>query len=98
MAQENPSSSEEPKKSTLKLLLWSEPINDVETSVSRICVYPLRVRDMTAFGKFDPGEAGQSDQGFPAEHWQFECDDAPERVPFDAAELGSLYGPEQRWL
>lgn len=40
---------DEPKKKSLKLLLRSKPVAEVETSIGRIYLYPLRVRDMTDF-------------------------------------------------
>jgi hypothetical protein len=58
MTQETPPSGEEPKKKALKLLLRSKSATDVETSAGRIyLLYPLRMRDMTDFGKLEPGDA-----------------------------------------
>jgi len=54
MTESNPSPGEEP---TLKLPLRSKPATDVETSVGRVYLYPLRVRDMTDFEKLEPGDA-----------------------------------------
>ena len=48
---------DEPKKKSLKLLLRSKPVAEVETSIGRIYLYPLRVRDMTDFEKLEPAEA-----------------------------------------
>ena len=47
---------DEPKKKSLKLLLRSKPVAEVETSIGRIYLYPLRVRDMTDFEKLEPAE------------------------------------------
>jgi hypothetical protein len=57
MTRENPPSGEEPKKNMLKLLLRSKPAADVETPAGHIHLYPLRVRDMTDFGKLEPSDA-----------------------------------------
>jgi len=54
MTESNPSPGEEP---TLKLLLRSKPATDVETSVGRIYLHRLRVRDMSDFEKLEPGDA-----------------------------------------
>ena len=48
---------DEPKKKSLKLLLRSKPVAEVETSIGRIYLYPLRVRDMTDFEKLEPAKA-----------------------------------------
>ena len=40
----------------IKDLLRSKPVTDIETSAGRIYLYPLRVRDITDFGKLEPGD------------------------------------------
>lgn len=87
MTQENPPSGEEPKKSTLKLLLRSKPVVDVETSAGRVYLYPLRVRDMNDFGKLESGDAVSQIRAFLPSIGSLtvESDEAPERVPLDAA-------------
>ena len=62
MTQSSSPSGEEPKKTSLKLLLRSKPTADVDTSAGRIYLYPLRVRDMTDFGKLEPGDAVRTGQ------------------------------------
>ena len=57
MTESNPSPGEEPNKKSLKLLLRSKPVAEVETSAGRIYIYPIRVRDMTDFGKLEPADA-----------------------------------------
>jgi hypothetical protein len=45
------------KKIPVKLLLRSKPVAQVETSVGRIYLYPLRVRDMTDFEQLETEDA-----------------------------------------
>ena len=96
MTQENPPPSEEPKKNTLKLLLRSKPAVDVETAAGRIYLYPLRVRDMTDFGKFEPGDAISQIRAFlpSIASLVLESDDAPERVPLDTVIADGLSNDE----
>lgn len=42
----------------IKDLLRSKLVTHIETSVGRIYLYPLRVRDMSDFGKLGSGDAG----------------------------------------
>jgi hypothetical protein len=40
---------DEPKKKSLKLLLRSKPVAEVETSIGRIYLYPIRVFEANLF-------------------------------------------------
>lgn len=57
MTGSNPTPGEEPKKKSLKSLLRSKPVAEVDTSAGRIYLYPLQVRDMTDFVKLEPANA-----------------------------------------
>lgn len=96
MTQENPPSDEKPKKNTLKMLLRSKPAAEVETSVGRIYLYPLRVRDMADFGKLKSGDAISQISAFLPSIGSLtvESDEAPERVPLDAAIAADLSNDE----
>ncbi|AOS78283.1 hypothetical protein BN948_01443 [Hydrogenophaga intermedia] len=96
MTQENPPSGEKPKKNTLKLLLRSKPAAQVETLAGRVYLYPLRVRDMTDFGKLKPGDAVSQIRAFLPSIGSLtvESDEAPERVPLDAAITADLSNDE----
>ena len=96
MTQENPPSGDSPKKATLKLLLRSRPATDVETSAGRIYLYPLRMRDMTDFEKLEPGDALSQIRAFLPSIGSLtvESDEAPERVPLDAAIAADLSNDE----
>lgn len=96
MTQGNPSSGDAPKKTTLKLLLQSKPATDVETSAARIYLYPLRMCDMSDFGKLEPGDAVSQIRAFLPSIGSLtvESDDAPERVPLDAAIADGLSDDE----
>lgn len=85
MTEPNPPPSEEPKKKSLKMLLRSKPAAEVETSVGRIYLYPLRVRDMTDFGKLDPADALTQVRALLSSigSLTLESDDAPERIPLN---------------
>lgn len=76
---------DEPKKKSLKLLLRSKPITEVETSIGRIYLYPLRVRDMTDFGSLEPAGVYSQVRNFLSSIGSLtvETDDAPERIPLD---------------
>lgn len=76
---------EEPKKIPLKLLLRSKPVAEVETSVGRIYLYPLRVRDMTDFGRLEPADALDKVRDFLTSigSLTLESDEAPERIPLN---------------
>jgi len=85
MTGSNPTSGEEPKKKSLKLLLRSKPAAEVDTAAGRIYLYPLRVRDMTDFEKLEPGEAVNQVRNFLTSiaSLTVESDEAPERIPLD---------------
>lgn len=74
-----------PKKISLKLLLRSKPIAEVETSIGRIYLYPLRLKDMTDFEKLEPAEAIDQFRNFLSSIGSLtvESDEAPERIPLD---------------
>ena len=76
---------DEPKKKSLKLLLRSKPVAEVETSIGRIYLYPLRVRDMTDFEKLEPAEAIDQIRNFLTSigSLALESDETPERIPLD---------------
>jgi hypothetical protein len=96
MTQENPPSGEKPKKNMLKLLFRAKPAAEVETSAGRVYLYPLRVRDMTDFGKLEPGDAVSQIRAFLSSigSLTLESDEAPERVPLDAAIAADLPNDE----
>ncbi|MBS0213170.1 MAG: hypothetical protein JSR26_08350 [Proteobacteria bacterium] len=96
MTQENPPSGEKPKKNTLKLLLRSKPAAEVETSAGCVYLYPLRVSDMTDFGKLESGDAVSQIRAFLPSIGSLtvESDEAPERVPLDAAIAADLSNDE----
>ena len=96
MTQENPLPSDEPKKNTLKLLLRSKPAVDVETAAGRIYLYPLRLCDMTDFEKLEPGNAASQIRAFlpSIASLTVESDEAPDRVPLDAAIAAGLSNDE----
>ena len=76
---------DEPKRKSLKLLLRSKPVAEVETSIGRIYLYPLRVRDMTDFEKLEPAEAIDQTRNFLTSigSLALESDETPERIPLD---------------
>lgn len=96
MTESKPPSGEEPKKRSLNLLLRSKPVAEVEASVGRIYLYPLRVRDMTDFGKLEPGDAVTQVRCFLTSIGSLtvESDDAPERVSLDAEIANGLSDDE----
>ncbi|MCB4322569.1 hypothetical protein KOE80_10200 [Alcaligenes sp. 13f] len=96
MTASNPPPGEEPKKKSLKLLLRSKPATDVETAAGRIYLYPLRVRDMTDFEKLEPGDAVSQIRAFLPSIGSLtvESDEAPERIPLDAAIVAGLPNDE----
>ena len=100
MTQENPPSGDSPKKATLKLLLRSRPATDVETSAGRIYLYPLRMRDMADFEKLESGDAVSQIRAFLPNIGSLtvESDEAPERVPLDAAIATGLSNDEIEWI
>lgn len=85
MTESKQTNGEEPKKKSLKLLLRSEPIAEVETSIGRIYLYPLRVRDLNDFEKLEPAEAVVQVRSFLSNIGSLavESDDAAERIPLD---------------
>ena len=85
MTESNPPPGEVPKKKSLKLLLRSKPVAEVETSIGRIYLYPMRVRDMTDFGKLEPADALTQVRHFLTSIGSLtvESDAAPERIPLD---------------
>ncbi|WP_050467366.1 hypothetical protein [Herbaspirillum chlorophenolicum] len=76
---------DEPKKKSLKLLLRSKPVAEVETSIGRIYLYPLRVRDMTDFENMEPAEAIDQVRNLLTSigSLTLESDEAQERIPLD---------------
>lgn len=76
---------EEPRKKSLKLLLRSKPVAEIETSVGRIYLYPLRARDMTDFENLQPTDAVNQVRGFLTNvaSLTIESDEAPDRIPLD---------------
>lgn len=85
MTESKQSHSEEPRKNSLKVWLRSKPVATVETSVGRIYLYPLRVRDMTAFGKLEWADAANHVRNLLASigSLTLESDESPERIPLD---------------
>lgn len=85
MTESKQPNGDEPKKKSLKLLLRSKPVAEVETSIGRIYLYPLRVRDMTDFEKLKPAEAIDQIRNFLTRigSLALESDETPERIPLD---------------
>lgn len=92
MTQDNLSSGEKLKRNTLEQLLRSKPVTEVDTSAGRVYLYPLRVRDITDFSKLEPGDAVSQLRAFlPCiASLALESDEAPERVPLEAAIVAAL--------
>lgn len=91
---------DEPKKKSLKLLLRSKPVAEVETSIGRIYLYPLRVRDMTDFEKLEPKEAIDQVRNFFTSigSLTLESDEKPDRIPLDPAIAKTLSNDEVELL
>jgi len=85
MTEMKPKSGDEPKKKSLKLLLRSRPAAEVDTSVGHIYLYPLRVRDMTDFGKLEPGDTVTQLRNILCSiaGLNVESNEATERIPLD---------------
>lgn len=85
MTESKQPNGDEPKKKSLKLLLRSKPVAEVETSIGRIYLYPLRVRDMTEFEKLEPAEAIDQVRNFFTSigSLTLESDEKPDRIPLD---------------
>lgn len=85
MTESKQPNGDEPKKKSLKLLLRSKPVAEVETSIGRIYLYPLRVRDMTDFEKLEPEEAIDQVRNFFTSigSLTLESDEKPDRIPLD---------------
>jgi len=85
MTESKQPNGEEPKNKSLKLLLRSKPIAELETSIGHIYLYPLRVRDLTDFEKLEPAEAIDQFRNFLSSIGSLtvESNDAPERIPLD---------------
>lgn len=86
MTGSNPTLGEEPKKKSLKLLLRSKPVAEVDMSAGRIYLYPLRVRDMTDFVKLEPAGAVDQLRKFLTSIGSLhaESDEASERISLDS--------------
>lgn len=91
---------DEPKKKSLKLLLRSKPVAEVETSIGRIYLYPIRVRDMTDFEKLEPKEAIDQIRNFVTSigSLALESDETPERIPLDPEMAKTLSDDEVELL
>lgn len=91
---------DEPKKKSLKLLLRSKPVAEVETSIGRIYLYPLRVRDMTDFEKLEPEEAIDQVRNFFTSigSLTLESDEKPDRIPLDPKMAKALSDDEVELL
>ena len=85
MKEPNQTQGEEPKKNPLKWPLYTKPVAEVETSIGRIYLYPLRVRDMIDFGKLEPADALNQVRNFLTSiaSLTLESDEAPERIPLN---------------
>ncbi len=86
----------EPTKKSLKLLLRSSPIAEVESSIGCIYLYPLRIRDLTDFEKLEPVESIDQVRNFLPSIGSLtvESDEAPERIPLDQEITKSLSDDE----
>ena len=69
----------------LKLLSRMRPVAEVETSVGRIYLYPLRPKDMTDFGKLEPADVINQVRNFLTSigSLTLESDETPDRIPLD---------------
>ncbi len=85
MTESTQPNGDEPKKISLNLLMRSKPVAEVETSIGRIYLYPLRVRDMTDFEKLEPAEAIDQIRNFLTSigSLALESDETPERIPLE---------------
>lgn len=85
MTESKKPNGDETKKKSLKLPLRSKPVAEVETSIGRIYLYPLRVRDMTDFEMLEPAEAIDQIRSFLTSigSLALESDETPERIPLD---------------
>ena len=97
MTESKQPNGDEPKKKSLKILLRSKPVAEVETSIGRIYLYPLRVRDMTDFQKLEPKEAIDQVRNFFTSigSLTLESDEKPDRIPLwpSCIPLPSTAGP-----
>ena len=67
----------------IKKLLRSKPVTQVETSAGRIYLYPLRMGDITDFGKLEPGTPISQVRRFlpSVSSLTVESDESPDRIP-----------------
>lgn len=95
-----PTPGEEPKKKSLKLLLRSKPIAEVGTAAGRIYLYPLRVKDMTDFGKLEHADVVTQLRKFLTSiaSLTVESDEAPERISLDPEIVKTLSEDEVEQL
>lgn len=100
MTESKQPNGDEPKKKSLKILLRSKPVAEVETSIGRIYLYPLRVRDMTDFQKLEPKEAIDQVRNFFTSigSLTLESDEKPDRIPLDPAIAKTLSNDEVELL
>lgn len=100
MTGSNPMSGDEPKKKSLKLLLRAKSVAEVETSIGRIYLYPIRVRDMTDFEMLEPAEAIDQIRNFVTSigSLALESDETPERIPLDPEMTKTLSDDEVELL
>lgn len=100
MTESKQPNGDEPKKKSLKLLLRSKPVAEVETSIGSIYLYPLRVRDMADFEKLEPAEAIDQIRNFLTSigSLALESDETPERIPLDPEIAKTLSGDEVELL
>ena len=96
MTEPNQPHEEERKKKSLNPLLRSNPVTDVETSVGRIYLYPLRPRDLADFEKLEPGDAVSQVRNFLTSIGSLtvESDKAPERISLDPDVAKGLSGDD----
>lgn len=75
---------DEPKKS-LRLRRRPKPVGEVDASVCRIYMYPMRVRDMTNFWKLEPADGIYQVTRIFARisGLNLETDGTPKRIPLD---------------
>jgi len=85
MTQSDSPSDAEPNKKNLKLLLRLKPVADVDTSVGRIYLYPLRTCDFGDFEKLEPENTVNQVRAFLSSigSLTLESDEAPERTPLN---------------
>jgi hypothetical protein len=96
MTESKQSNGDKPKIKSLKELIRSKPIAEMDSSIGRIYLYPLRVRDLIDFGKLSPAEAIDQVRNFLPNIGSLAVasDEVLERIPLDQEITKSLSDDE----